>query len=128
MKKAFSVIIFIIFACLSFLLIQLVADRLGLETIYAANDYYEEETAILGLWQTLISLFIGYLAVRFIIFGNFSIRNIDGDKLAFYIQSGDNQSVSFARDKITWGSLQIQLEGLTISSANDFLVEYNTVA
>ena len=52
----------------------------------------------------------------------------DGDKLAFYIQSGDNQSVSFSGDKITWGALQIQLEGLTLSSANDFLVEYNTVA
>ena len=52
----------------------------------------------------------------------------DGDKLAFYVQSGDNQSVSFSGDKITWGSIQIQLEGLTISSTNDFLVEYNTVA
>ena len=52
----------------------------------------------------------------------------DGDKLAFYIQSSDNQSVSFSGDKITWGSTQIQLEGLTISSTNDFLVEYNTVA
>ena len=52
----------------------------------------------------------------------------DGDKLAFYTQMGDNQSVSFSGDKITWGSIQIQLEGLTISSTNDFLVEYNTVA
>ena len=52
----------------------------------------------------------------------------DGDKLAFYIQSGDNQNVSFSGETITWGSIQIQLEGLTISSTNDFLVEYNTVA
>ena len=64
-------------------------------------------------------------------FGNYIIKDYnksDGDKLTFYIQSGDNQSVSFSGDKITWGSIQIQLEGLTISSANDFLVEYNTVA
>ena len=52
----------------------------------------------------------------------------DGDKLAFYIQNGDSQSVSFSGDKITWGSLQIQLEGLTLSSENDFIVEYNIVA
>ena len=52
----------------------------------------------------------------------------DGDKLAFYTQMGDNQSVSFSGDKITWGSLQIQLEGLTLSSASDVLVVYNSVA
>ena len=52
----------------------------------------------------------------------------DGDKLAFYIQNGDSQSVSFSGDKITWGSLQIQLEGLTLSSENDYIVEYNIVA
>ena len=52
----------------------------------------------------------------------------DGDKLAFYIQSGDSQSVSFSGDTITWGSLSIQLEGLTLSSPNDFLVEYNVVS
>ena len=52
----------------------------------------------------------------------------DGDKLAFFIQSGDNQSVSFSGDTITWGSLSIQLEGLTLYSTNDFLVEYNIVA
>ncbi len=52
----------------------------------------------------------------------------DGDKLAFYIQSGDSQSVSFSGDTITWGSLSIQLEGITLSSPNDFLVEYNLVA
>jgi len=52
----------------------------------------------------------------------------DGDKLAFYIQNGDNKSVSFSGDTITWGSLQIQLEGLTLSSENDFIVEYDIVA
>ena len=52
----------------------------------------------------------------------------DGDKLAFYLQSGDSQSVSFSGDTITWGSLSIQLEGITLSSPNDFLVEYNLVA
>ncbi len=52
----------------------------------------------------------------------------DGDKLAFFIQSGDSQSVSFSGDTITWGSLSIQLEGLTLYSTNDFLVEYNIVA
>ena len=52
----------------------------------------------------------------------------DGDKLAFYVQNGDNQNVSFSGDTVTWGSLSIQLEGLTISSENDFIAEFNIVA
>ena len=52
----------------------------------------------------------------------------DGDKLAFHIQNGDNQNVSFSGDTVNWGSLSIQLEGLTISSENDFIAEFNIVA
>ena len=52
----------------------------------------------------------------------------DGDKLAFHIQNGDNQNVSFSGDTVNWGSLSIQLEGLIISSENDFIAEFNIVA
>ena len=74
MKKVSSVIIFITFACLSFFLIQFFANSLGLKTIYEATNIYEEETAVLGIWQFLTSLFIGYISVLFIIYGKNSLR------------------------------------------------------
>ena len=51
-----------------------------------------------------------------------------GDKIVFYKQQSDSQDYSIlGTDKVTWGSLSIELEGLTLSAKSDILVEFVNV-
>ncbi|MDG2355973.1 MAG: M64 family metallopeptidase [Paracoccaceae bacterium] len=51
-----------------------------------------------------------------------------GDKLKFYLQAGDPNSISLASgNTVNWGSLSLTFEGASFSSLSDISVEYSTV-
>ena len=53
----------------------------------------------------------------------------EGDKIVFFKESSDNENFSISdSNKINWGSLSIELEGVTLSSENDVFVEFIEIA
>ena len=53
----------------------------------------------------------------------------EGDKIVFFRESGDTENFSISdSNKIKWGSLSIELEGVSLSSENDVFVEFIEIA
>ena len=53
----------------------------------------------------------------------------EGDKIVFFREGSDTQNFSISdSNKIKWGSLSIELEGVTLSSENDVIVEFIEIA
>tara|TARA_A100001011_G_C14311251_1_gene845698 strand:- start:1255 stop:3420 length:2166 start_codon:yes stop_codon:yes gene_type:complete len=53
----------------------------------------------------------------------------EGDKIVFFRESSDTENFSISdSNKIKWGSLSIELEGVILSSENDVIVEFIEIA